>query len=187
ATCALVRMRLPSMTTPEAVISRGACLVHGRNGAGARTVAKIFTTEFSIVSALGAGSVFGTDSFFGAGIVALGSVVTAFVGVESTGVSSFSTADASAAGPGDPNQMTNSATTTPTRRGNGIISGEQQPIAPHRARLEWVCVPARFAESYFCFAFQIASISGDAWARTPLSVNMSSVAATMSLRGNTIV
>jgi hypothetical protein len=28
-TCALVRMRLPSITTPEAVISVGACLVHG--------------------------------------------------------------------------------------------------------------------------------------------------------------
>src|SRR5271154_3497977 len=40
-------MRLPSITTPEAVASLGACLVQGLNGSGKRMVEKIFTTEFS--------------------------------------------------------------------------------------------------------------------------------------------
>src|ERR1700722_18797028 len=47
-TCALVRMRLPSITTPEAVTSLGACLVQGLKGSGYRMVAKTLTTEFSI-------------------------------------------------------------------------------------------------------------------------------------------
>ena len=33
-TWALVRMRLPSITTPEAVTSLGACLVQGLKGSG---------------------------------------------------------------------------------------------------------------------------------------------------------
>src|ERR1700753_2047642 len=45
--CALVKIRLPSITTPEAVASLGACLVHGLKGSGYRMVEKIFTTEFS--------------------------------------------------------------------------------------------------------------------------------------------
>src|ERR1700736_730428 len=36
---------------------------------------------------------------------------------------------------------------------------------------------------HFGFAFQIASISGEPWLRTPLSVKISSVAATISLHG----
>src|SRR5271167_986254 len=40
-------MRLPSITTPEAVASLGACLAQGLNGSGRRMVEKIFTTEFS--------------------------------------------------------------------------------------------------------------------------------------------
>jgi hypothetical protein len=44
-------MRLPSITTPEAVTSLGACLVQGLNGSGKRMVANTFTTEFSIAGA----------------------------------------------------------------------------------------------------------------------------------------
>src|SRR6202451_1378862 len=40
-------MRLPSITTPDAVTSLGACLVQGLKGSGERMVEKIFTTEFS--------------------------------------------------------------------------------------------------------------------------------------------
>src|SRR5579862_7458813 len=46
-TCALVRIRLPSMTTPEPEISTGASLVQGRAKSGWRTVANTFTTAFS--------------------------------------------------------------------------------------------------------------------------------------------
>src|ERR1700722_9569627 len=46
-TWALVRMRLPSITTPEPVISVGACLVQGRERSGLRTVENTFTTAFS--------------------------------------------------------------------------------------------------------------------------------------------
>src|SRR4051812_32587092 len=50
-------MRLPSMTTPVPVMSRGACFVQGLKGSGARTLAKIFTTEFSTGFDLGAAGV----------------------------------------------------------------------------------------------------------------------------------
>src|SRR5207248_8741132 len=46
-TWALVRMRLPAMTVPLAVISVGSLFVHGLAGSGERSVAKIFTIEFS--------------------------------------------------------------------------------------------------------------------------------------------
>src|SRR4029453_18224089 len=46
-TCALVKIRLPLMTAPLAVISVGSFFVHGLVGSGCRRVAKIFTTEFS--------------------------------------------------------------------------------------------------------------------------------------------
>ena len=45
ATCALVNMRLPSITTPEPVTLDGDCLFHGLKGSGLTRVAKIFTTE----------------------------------------------------------------------------------------------------------------------------------------------
>src|ERR1019366_7912452 len=48
-------MRLPSMTTPEPLISLGACLVHGLKGSGWRMVEKTLTTEFSILGAASAG------------------------------------------------------------------------------------------------------------------------------------
>ena len=46
-TWALVRMRLPSMTTPVPEESRGDCLDQGLKGSGEREVEKIFTTAFS--------------------------------------------------------------------------------------------------------------------------------------------
>src|SRR5438874_8401062 len=46
-TCALVKMRLPLITAPLAVISVGSLLLQGLVGSGWRRVAKIFTTEFS--------------------------------------------------------------------------------------------------------------------------------------------
>src|SRR5215470_11804078 len=46
-TCALVRMRLPSITTPVPEISRGADLVHGFATSGPRTVENTLTTAFS--------------------------------------------------------------------------------------------------------------------------------------------
>src|SRR5437763_4245517 len=46
-TCALVKMRLPLITVPLAVISFGSFFVQGLLGSGRRRVAKIFTTEFS--------------------------------------------------------------------------------------------------------------------------------------------
>src|SRR3984885_4613028 len=54
-TCALVRMRLPSMTTPDPVTSLGACLVQGLKGSGYRMVEKTLTTEFSMGEAVSAG------------------------------------------------------------------------------------------------------------------------------------
>src|SRR5882757_11201094 len=56
-TCAFVRMRLPSMITPEAVTSLGACFVHGLNGSGYRSVENTLTTAFStLVGTAGVGS-----------------------------------------------------------------------------------------------------------------------------------
>src|SRR5437588_5791069 len=46
-TCALVKMRLPLITAPLAVISLGSFFVQGLLGSGRRKVATIFTTEFS--------------------------------------------------------------------------------------------------------------------------------------------
>src|SRR6478736_597547 len=46
-TCELVKMRLPLITTPLAVLPFGSFFVHGLVGSGSRRVAKIFTTEFS--------------------------------------------------------------------------------------------------------------------------------------------
>src|SRR5205085_11657336 len=46
-TCALVKMRLPLITTPLAVISFGSFFAHGLVGSGCRSVANILTTEFS--------------------------------------------------------------------------------------------------------------------------------------------
>src|SRR5207248_3889036 len=46
-TCALVKIRLPLITAPLAVISLGSFFVQGLLGSGRRRVAKIFTTEFS--------------------------------------------------------------------------------------------------------------------------------------------
>src|SRR5260370_29485718 len=54
-TCALVRMRLPSITTPDPVTSLGACLVHGLKGSGYRMVEKTLTTEFSMEDDASAG------------------------------------------------------------------------------------------------------------------------------------
>src|ERR1700732_462211 len=54
-TCALVRMRLPSITTPDPVASLGACLVQGLKGAGYRMVEKTLTTEFSMAAAASTG------------------------------------------------------------------------------------------------------------------------------------
>src|ERR1700688_4978707 len=54
-TCALVRMRLPSITTPDPVISLGACLAQGLNGSGNRMVEKTLTTEFSMGDDVSAG------------------------------------------------------------------------------------------------------------------------------------
>src|ERR1700730_17523686 len=55
-TCALVRMRLPSITTPEPVTSLGACLVQGLNGSGYRNVENTLTTAFSTLAGTAAGS-----------------------------------------------------------------------------------------------------------------------------------
>src|ERR1700692_2844839 len=55
-TCALVRMRLPSITTPDPVISLGACLVQGLKGSGYRNVENTLTTAFSTLAGTAAGS-----------------------------------------------------------------------------------------------------------------------------------
>src|SRR5947207_2579059 len=45
-------MRLPSITMPVPETSTGACFAHGFSGSGRRTVANIFTIEFSIAAAV---------------------------------------------------------------------------------------------------------------------------------------
>src|SRR6266850_4459184 len=54
-TWALVRMRLPSITTPDPLTSLGACLVQGLKGSGYRMVEKTLTTEFSMAGGVSAG------------------------------------------------------------------------------------------------------------------------------------
>src|SRR6266404_3482642 len=54
-TCAFVRIRLPSITTPDPLTSLGACLVQGLKGSGNRMVEKTLTTEFSMGDDVSAG------------------------------------------------------------------------------------------------------------------------------------
>src|SRR5215472_1601486 len=60
-TCALVRIRLPSMTTPEPVASIGAALLQGRATSGRRMVENTLTTALSAswaIAGLGSAAAF---------------------------------------------------------------------------------------------------------------------------------